>query len=99
MVAPRTGAEEITIAEDQLEYKPLVAARYQTPEGVPVLLTRWKLDDAERAKVAAGEDLYLSLMTFGNPLPPLQVQNRAAGVGMIHPGLTTVVGGTIGMAN
>ena len=74
MVAPRTGADEITIAEDQLEYRPLVAAVYQTPEGVPVLLTRWRLTDAERARVLAGDDLYLSVMTFGKPLQPLGMQ-------------------------
>jgi hypothetical protein len=74
MVSPRTGADEVTIAENQLEYKPLVAAVYQTPEGVQTLLTRWRLDDAERARVAAGEDVYLGVMTFGNPLQPLIMQ-------------------------
>lgn len=74
MVAPRTGAEEVTVAEDQLEYKPLVAARYQTPDGVPVLLTRWRFTDEDRARVAAGGDLYLSVMTFGQPLQPIGVQ-------------------------
>lgn len=74
MIAPRTGAEEITIAEDQLEYKPLVAARYVTEDGVPVLLTRWRLTDEERALIAEGADLYLSVMTFGQPLQPLSLQ-------------------------
>lgn len=76
MIAPRTGAEEITLAEDQLEYRPLVAALYETAEGVPVLLTRWRFTDEERAAIAAGEDLYLGVMTFGKPLQPLM-----AGVG------------------
>jgi hypothetical protein len=74
MVAPRTGADEITIAEDQLEYKPLVVAVYQTPQGVPVLLTRWRLTEEERQLVAAGEDLYLSVLTFGQPLQPIGLQ-------------------------
>lgn len=73
MVAPRTGAEEITVAEDQLEYKPLVAALYQTPEGTTVLLTRWRFTDEDRAKISAGEDLYLGVMTFGKPLQPLMI--------------------------
>lgn len=74
MVAPRTGAEEITIAEDQAEYLPLTAAVYQTPDGVRILLTRWRFSEEDRARVAAGEDLYLSVMTFGQPLQPLMVQ-------------------------
>ena len=70
MVAPRTGAPEVTIAEDQTDYMPLVAARYD--DGV--LLTRWRMDDAERARVAAGEDVYLAVMTFGKPLQPISMQ-------------------------
>ena len=84
MVAPRTGAEEVTIAEDQLEYKPLVAARYETPDGVPVLLTRWRFSEEDRAKIAAGEDLYLGVLTFGQPLQPLQVQVGPAGWEVAH---------------
>lgn len=74
MVAPRTGADEITLAEDQLEYKPLTAAVYRTEEGHVTLLTRWKFTDEERAAIAAGEDLYLGVMTFGGPLQPLMAQ-------------------------
>jgi hypothetical protein len=70
MVAPRTGAPEVTIAEDQTAYSPLVAARYD--DGV--LLTRWRMNEADRAKVAAGEDLYIAVMTFGGPIQPMSVQ-------------------------
>lgn len=71
MVSPRTGAEEITVAEDQLDYKPLVAAFYKNPDGVPILLTRWRFTEDERRQLAAGEDLYLGVLTFGQPLQPL----------------------------
>lgn len=74
MIAPRTGADEITIAEDQLEYKPLVAAVYRTPEGAPMLLTRWTFTAEERERIAAGEDLYLGVLTYGQPLQPLAPQ-------------------------
>jgi hypothetical protein len=73
MVAPRTGAPEVTIAEDQEEYSPLVAAVYCF-EGQRTLLTRWRLSDEDRARIAAGEDLYLSVMTFNNPLQPVSLQ-------------------------
>jgi hypothetical protein len=76
MVAPRTGAEEITLAENQTAYKPLVAAVYSHPDfnGAPYLLTRWRFTDAERTAIAAGEDLYLAVLTFGQPLQPLAPQ-------------------------
>ena len=70
-VAPRTGAPEVTIAEDQHEYKTLVGAKYDDP---PAMLTRWRLDDGERARIASGEDLYIGVLTFGGPFPPLNVQ-------------------------
>lgn len=76
MVAPRTGAEEVTLAEDQVEYKPLVAAVYRAPEygDAIMLLTRWRFTDEERARIAAGEDLYLGVLTSGQPLQPLAPQ-------------------------
>lgn len=74
MVAPRTGAEEITIAESQEEYKTLVAAIYETPEGHQILLTRWKLSVEEVNRIINGEDIYVSLMTFGTPMQPILVQ-------------------------
>jgi hypothetical protein len=43
---------------------------------VPVLLTRWRFTEEERVQIAAGDDLYLGVMTFGHPLQPLM-----AGVG------------------
>ena len=70
-VAPRTGAPEVTIAEDQHQYKTLVGAQYDDP---PAMLTRWRLDDADRERVAAGEDIYLAVLTFGGPFPPLSIQ-------------------------
>lgn len=74
-VAPRTGAEEITVAEDQHEYVPLVVALHADPggSGSPVLLTRWRLSEEERAAIAAGEDLYVGCLTFGERLQPLLV--------------------------
>lgn len=73
MVAPRTGAPEVTSAEDQLQYKPLVGALYDTEQGITVL-TRWRFTDEDRAKIAAGEDLYIGLLTFGGPVQPLSLQ-------------------------
>lgn len=76
MIAPRTGAPEITVAENQGEYTDLVSAVYGDNGGAgPItLLSRWRLTDEERARIAAGEDLYVTLQTFGRPMQPIIVQ-------------------------
>ena len=58
MVAPRIeGLEEITIAEDQLEYKTLTAAVFADPDddpdypGARGVLTRWRVTDEERGRL------------------------------------------------
>lgn len=79
MVAPRTGAPEITVAENQLEYRPLVAGVYQDPAGSVMLLTRWRLDLAARHAVARGADVYLMQVTFGQPMQPVQIQVGPSG--------------------
>ena len=73
-VAPRTGAPEVTIAEEQEEYMPITAGVYEYGNGTRALLTRWRLDDDERARIAAGEDLYLMLLTFGRPMQPVSLR-------------------------
>lgn len=90
MIAPRTGAHEITLAEEQLEYSPLVAAVYSHPDfgGAPYLLTRWQPSDEDLARllgvdveaihqvarVRDREDVYLAILTGGAPLQPLSMQ-------------------------
>lgn len=74
-IKPDTGAKEIVIAKDQPEYHPLPAAVYENEQyGSPELLTRWTLSDEERQAVLAGEDIYISVLTFGKPYPPMTVQ-------------------------
>ena len=75
-IAPRTGAPEVTVAEDQLEFQPLTVAMYDYQDG-RCLLMRWRLDEAERERVAAGEDLYL--MIKGKGIPPVKLQVGAEG--------------------
>ena len=41
----------------------------QTPDGT--VITRWHLSDFERAKILQGEDIYLAVKTFGQPLQPV----------------------------
>jgi hypothetical protein len=72
-VAPRTGADEITIAEGQLEYRPLVGAVYVDENRDRVILTRWRLNEEDKRKAAAGEDLTIAVLAFDKPFPPLMV--------------------------
>ena len=71
-VAPRTGAPEVSLGRDQHEWAELTAARYVILNTREVwYVSRWRLDDEERAKIAAGEDLFLSVVTFGGPVQPV----------------------------
>jgi len=77
MIAPRTGAPEVSLAEDQLEYATLTVAVYNgngTPGAGPrVLVSRWTLTSEERAQVAAGEDVFVALLTGAAPMQPIIV--------------------------
>lgn len=72
-VAPEIpDSREVVIAKDQPEYLPLPAAIVEREEGVSVV-TRWRFTEDERSAIAAGADLYLELLTFGQPLQPLHM--------------------------
>ena len=64
-------APEVTIAEEQHEYKALVGAVHDNGN---VIVTRWRLDDDDRARIADGEDIYLGHLTFNGPFQPISVQ-------------------------
>jgi len=72
-VSPDTGAPEVTLAEEQLEYAALVAAVYTWPDGDTFVLTRWRFSDEERERIANGEDLYLNTITHGKPFQPVRL--------------------------
>lgn len=73
-IAPRTGAPEQTVAEEQLEYKPITVCLYQQPDESIVVLTRWTFSPEERKRVAEGEDIYVALLTDGDGMNPINVQ-------------------------
>lgn len=76
MVAPRTGVPEVTVAEEQEEYAPITVGVYGDNRelGPRTLLTRWRLSDEDRRRIAEGEDLYVAVVTYGQPMQPLHVQ-------------------------
>ena len=60
------GSRAVVIAEHQDEYRDLPSIR--TPGGQ--VITRWALNDEERAAIMNGEDIYVTLLSHGaiNPL-------------------------------
>lgn len=79
-IRPKLAAPQITIAEDQHEYLPVTAALVKHPE-FPVrpsqqhnaIVIAFRPNDEERAKIAAGSDIYVELLTFGGPMQPIIV--------------------------
>jgi hypothetical protein len=67
MIAPQVEAPHVTVAEDQEEFKPITAAIVRHSQGVCHLLA-FRPSPEERQRLADGEDLYISLLTFGGPM-------------------------------
>ena len=61
---------EITYAKDQAKdgYIPLRTITDHT-----TVISRWHPTEQQRAAIAAGDDLYLELKTFGGPLQPIRL--------------------------
>lgn len=74
-VVPIADNDEIVIAENQSQYLPLPSIR--TDDGT--VLTRWKLTDEERTKVAEQGYIYLEILTFNQPLSPGVIQPMRLG--------------------
>lgn len=70
-VVPGLEAHEIVFAKNQPEYIPLRALRARTDDGR--VMSRWSLTPEQRKAVASGADVYLTLLTFGNPLQPISI--------------------------
>lgn len=85
MIRPKVEAPQITIAENQVDdFKPVTAAVVRHPNypAVPAIVNRenhranslllcFRPSDEERAKIAAGGDIYVSQLTFMQPMQGL----------------------------
>lgn len=67
-VMPGSESIEIVYGANQEEYIPLPAVYLDTPSR-PVI-TRWRLTDEERTKIAEGADIVLTLLSFSTPENP-----------------------------
>lgn len=68
-VVPGFDLPVTTFAKDQLPYIPLPS--WKADDGMVV--TRWKFTWGERFKILLTGDLWLTLLTFNNPLQPVKV--------------------------
>ncbi|MCI0624841.1 MAG: hypothetical protein L0387_24915 [Acidobacteria bacterium] len=71
------GLPQVIYAENQHEYLPLPA--YRSVDGVVV--TRWRLSLVERLRVLIRGDIYLSVLTFNQPLQPVKIETEPPDVG------------------
>ncbi len=65
------GYQSILFAKDQPEYIPLPAIS----DGNKVI-TKWKLTKEELEEVAITGEIYLELLTFGQPLQPIKLSTN-----------------------
>jgi hypothetical protein len=89
MVRPKLDTHQVTIAEEQDEYKPVTAAFVRHPayadvQGFNSLVLAFRPNDEERARLAAGEDIYVSLLTFMQPMQPIIVGVGAEATAAIY---------------
>ena len=82
-VLPGVDLEETVYARYQEQYLSLPALRLADPEAT--ILTRWRLSWRERWTILWTGNLYLWILTFGQPLQPLRPTVERPNVG-IDPG-------------
>src|SRR2546428_3992139 len=68
-VFPGLEQKEVTYAKDQPQYNPLRTLVSEGPERR--VISRWTLTDTQRKAIADGADIFLGLLTFGQPLQPI----------------------------
>jgi hypothetical protein len=60
---------EVVYARNQPEYLPLRTLKSDSG----YVLSRWTLTDEQRRAVLNGDDIYLTLFTFNQPLQPISI--------------------------
>lgn len=69
VLSEHTRHLETVIARDQPEYRELPAIVVADR-----VVTRWKLSAEEASRVLEGKDIYLTILTFGNPMQPVLLE-------------------------
>jgi hypothetical protein len=72
---PGSEPIEVVLAKDQPEYLPLPVVYLDTPSRP--MISRWRLTEEERQRIANGDDLVLTQLTFGHAFQPIHLQITA----------------------
>ncbi len=80
-IIPGAGLREFVFAKDQPEYDNLPTFKYGDREGK--VLSRWKLSWRERLRILFTGDMYLTTLTFNQPLQPVMLQVEKPDLGKL----------------
>lgn len=69
------GDQETVYGASQSQYEPLPALRVSF-DGIPTVISRWRLSWRERLRVFFTGSVWLGQMTFGDPLQPVQLMAK-----------------------
>ena len=69
-VVPGFESQEIVYAKDQPQYRPL-RTLVSDPGSEHRVISRWSPTEEQRKALSEGKDIFLELLTFGNPLQPI----------------------------
>ena len=72
-VVPGNEEFEVVYAKNDPTYPPLPVLRTEH-----AMLSRWRLTDEERAYIAAGGDLFICVLHFGDKLQPIMPIAKSA---------------------
>ena len=79
---PRLAGTHIVFAKDQPQYRPLPAVLVDNPryeaanrdgKMFNTVVCAFAPSQAQRERLAAGEAIYLAILTYGNPLQPVNL--------------------------
>jgi hypothetical protein len=91
MISPQIDAPQVSIAEEQEEYKTVTGALArnslygsQRPDGVNTVILAFRPDEHERAVIANGGDFYVGLLTFGGAMQPIIVAAGKEDMARMH---------------
>jgi len=77
MTPTKFEGQNVVFAENQPEYLPLPAMHLQDQAGT--IITCWEMSEEELQEVVKNKRIYLSVMTFNQPLQPVSVQASLEG--------------------
>lgn len=77
-IRPGIDAPEQVVGAASPVHRPMIIAVAEADDGEPVIVTRWRLTDEERTRMAAGEDIFVYVVPTDGRLPPMQVHVGSA---------------------